>query len=59
MTGKWDDYMKTEGWKDYYIIEAYQYIPIEYEREAVIQKIECAKTAEEAKQIIADARKTA
>ena len=56
MTEKWDEYMKMEGWKDFYIIEAYQYIPIEDEREEVIQKIECAKTSNEAKQIIAEAR---
>ena len=56
MTDKWDEYMKIEGWKYFYIIEAYQYIPIEEDREAVIQKIEASKTAEEAKAVIARAK---
>lgn len=56
MTDKWDEYMKIEGWKDFYIIEAYQYISTEEDRESVIQKIEAARTAEEAKRIIAEAR---
>lgn len=56
MATKWDEYLKTEAWKDYYIIEAYQYIPDEVERDVAIMKIEASKTAEEAKDVIAKAR---
>jgi hypothetical protein len=47
-----DDYMKLEGWKDYFIIEAYQYIPNDLDRSPVIRQIEAARTQEEAKEII-------
>ena len=40
MTAKWDEYMRLEGWRDYYVIEAYQYIAIESERKKVIKEIE-------------------
>ena len=53
---KWDDYMKLEGFKEYYIIEAYQYLPDEIERKRVIDQIEQAKSAAEAKAIIDEAR---
>ena len=56
MSGKWDEYMRLEGYKEYYIIEAYQYIPIESDRKKVIDDIEHAKDADEAKSIIAKAR---
>ncbi len=56
MTSKWNEYMKSEGFKDYYCIEAYQYITEESARSEVIRKIEGAKSAEEAKAIIAKAR---
>jgi len=52
MTAKWDEYMRLEGWRDYYVIEAYQYIAIESERKKVIREIEACRTAEEAKAII-------
>ena len=47
-----DDYMKLEGWKDYFIIECYQYIPNDIDRSPVIRQIEAARTQEEAKAII-------
>jgi hypothetical protein len=56
MTTKWDEYIKTEGWKDFYIIEAYQYIPDEVDRDVAIMKIEASQTAEEAKDVIAKAK---
>ena len=56
MSSKWDDYMRLESFKEYYIIECYQYIPIEVERIKVIRDIEQAKSAEEAKAIIQKAR---
>jgi hypothetical protein len=52
MTAKWDEYMRLEGWRDYYVIEAYQYIAIESERKKVIREIEACRTAYEAKAII-------
>jgi hypothetical protein len=52
MTAKWDEYMRLEGWRDYYVIEAYQYIAIESERKKVIKEIEACRTADEAKAII-------
>lgn len=56
MAAKWDEYMRLEGWKDYYLIEAYQYISDESRRSVVIKEIESAKNAEEAKEIIAKER---
>lgn len=53
---KWDEYMKSEGWKDYYVIECYQYIGDEHEREVAIAAVEASKTAEEAKAVIARAK---
>ena len=47
-----DDYMKLEGRKDCFIIEAYQYIPNDLDRSPVIRQIEAARTQEEAKAII-------
>ena len=48
--------LELDYWKDYRIIEAYQYIPIESDRKKVIDDIEHAKDADEAKSIIAKAR---
>lgn len=48
--------MRLEGYKEYYMIEAYQYVTDEVERKKVIAQIECAKSIEEAKAIIAKAR---
>lgn len=53
---KWDDYIRTEGFKDYYCIEAYQYVVGMEERSLVIREIEASKTPEEAKAIIQRAR---
>ncbi len=47
-----DDYMKLEGWKDYFIIECYQYIPNDLDRSPVIRQIEACRTADEAKAVI-------
>jgi hypothetical protein len=57
MTTKWDEYMKLEGFQEYYVIEAYQYVTDELERKKVIAQIEDSKNAEEAKAIIAKARR--
>ena len=50
---KFNDYLDSEAWKDYYTIEAYQYIPDVQERDLVVAEIEKTKTASEAKAIIA------
>jgi hypothetical protein len=47
-----DAELELDYWKDYRIIEAYQYIAIESERKKVIREIEACRTAEEAKAII-------
>ena len=52
MTAKWDEYMRLEGWRDYYVIEAYQYVADESRRSVVIKQIEACRTAEEAKAVI-------
>jgi|GEM_PF-2875896 hypothetical protein len=52
MTAKWDEYMRLEGWRDYYVIEAYQYVADESRRSVVIKQIEGCRTADEAKAII-------
>jgi hypothetical protein len=52
MTAKWDEYMRLEGWRDYYVIEAYQYVAEESRRSKVIREIEACRTADEAKAII-------
>jgi hypothetical protein len=44
--------LELDYWKDYRIIEAYQYIAYESERKKVIKEIEACRTAEEAKAII-------
>ena len=44
-----DDGLELDYWKDYRIIEAYQYIAIESERKKVIRQIEECRTADEAK----------
>lgn len=44
--------LELDYWKDYRIIEAYQYIAIESERKKVIREIEGCRTAEEAKAVI-------
>jgi len=44
--------LELDYWKDYCIIEAYQYIAIESERKKVIRQIEACRTADEAKAII-------
>jgi hypothetical protein len=53
---KFDDYLKSEAWKDYYVIECYQYIGDEQEREVAIAAVEASKTADEAKAVIARAK---
>jgi hypothetical protein len=50
------EYMRLEGWKDYCCIEAYQFIPDELDRSVAIRKIEAARTVEDAKAVIAEAR---
>lgn len=52
----WDEHMKTEGFKDYYIIECYQYITDELDRDVAIRSVESCKTHDEAKAVIAKAR---
>jgi hypothetical protein len=53
MTGKdWDLYIRTEGFKEYHIIECYQYIANESERKKVIRQIEACRTPDEAKAVI-------
>jgi len=44
--------LELDYWKDYRIIEAYQYIAYESERKKVIREIEGCRTAEEAKDVI-------
>lgn len=44
--------LELDYWKDYRIIEAYQYIAYESERKKVIREIEACRTAEEAKAVI-------
>lgn len=44
--------LELDYWKDYRIIEAYQYITDESERKKVIKEIEACRTAEEAKAVI-------
>ena len=44
--------LELDYWKDYRIIEAYQYIAIESERKKVIREIEACRTADEAKAVI-------
>ena len=44
--------LELDYWKDYRIIEAYQYIAIESDRKKVIKEIEACRTAEEAKAVI-------
>ena len=56
MTSRWDEFMKTEAFKDYYCIEVFQYITDESQRSRVIKEIDNCKTAEEAKAIIMKAR---
>ena len=44
--------LELDYWKDYRIIEAYQYVADESERKKVIKEIEACRTAEEAKAVI-------
>jgi hypothetical protein len=53
---EWDLYMRTEGYKEYHIIECYQYIPDELDRKVAIRAIEAAKTPDEAKAVIEKAK---
>jgi hypothetical protein len=50
--------LELDYWKDYRIIEAYQFIANESERKKVIRQIEACRTAEEAKAIIDKVRGT-
>ena len=50
--------LELDFWKDYRIIEAYQYVAIESERKKVIRQIEACRTADEAKAIIDKVRGT-
>jgi hypothetical protein len=44
--------LELDYWKDYRIIEAYQFIANESERKKVIRQIEACRTADEAKAVI-------
>jgi hypothetical protein len=55
-TDEWDVYMRTEGWKEYHIIECYQYISDELDRAVAIRAVEASRKPDEAKAVIAKAR---